>query len=235
MPGQARQSRGLAIALAAALLWAGPAQGEEGNGAKPGRTPQQVAISGIIEDASDSGFRLNYGGGTISVDMTGWPRYAGHYRDPEREDEPLFDLGDDVTVSGMVDNALYRARRLEALSVYVHDRDSFYTVAAPRNGDWSLRPMPASPLTDADPTTISLAGQVSAIAGDELSLDLGGSLVSVDTAPMSYDPLDDIGAQRVRKGDWVQVSGRLRPSFFSDRRLGAQRITSVHRMQLDAL
>lgn len=220
--------------FAAAVLWAGAAQAGAGDATAgaPARAVEQVAISGIITDASGRTFRLDYGDGEITVNMAGWRSYT----ELERGEQPLFDIGDNVTVTGVVDDALYRARRLEAVTVYVRDRDSFYTVNPHVGGrPWSLRPMPGSPLIGADPTTITVSGRVSEIAGDTLSLDVGDSTVSVDTAPMTYDPLDDIGAQRVRKGDWVQVSGRLGNGFFQERRLGAKRITGIYRMQVDAL
>lgn len=226
MQGRPSNPAGVAGAVVAAVtLCASPLTGSAAE-----QTRKQVAVSGIISDATGSTFRLNYDGGAITVDMAGWQIYAERGID----EEPLFDVGENVTVTGAVDEALYRARRLEALSVFVRDRDSFYTVAPPETGArWALRPMPSSPLVEPEPTTIMLAGQVSSVSGDELSLDVGGSAVSVDTAPMSYDPLDAIGNQRVRKGDWVQVGGKLDDGFFEERRLGAQRITSIYRMRAD--
>lgn len=243
MRGQSQQSRGIASALAAALLWAGPGTAlAAGDAAEPqGFGPvQQVAITGIISDAPgtsfrmDSGttFQLDHGRGEITVDMAGWQWYESR----SQGEVPRLNVGENVTVTGIVDDAFYAAKTLEALTVFVRDRDAFFTIAPyGAGGAWSLRPMPGSPLTGSDPTTITLAGRVSAIAGDEFSLDLGASVVSVDTAAMTYDPLDDIGSQRVREGDWVQVSGTLDEHFFEDRELGAARITSIRRMGAEAL
>lgn len=244
---QSHQFRGItgpfAAALVAALVWAGVgAAPATGDAAEPqGEAPAlQVAITGIITDAPDKTYReesgttfeLDHGRGTITVDMAGWQWYEAR----TEAEVPLLNVGENVTVMGVVDDRFYSARTLGALSVFVRDRDAFLTVAPDdAGGAWRLRPMPNSPLIGTDPTTITLAGQVTAIDGDELSLDLGGSVVSVDTGPMGYDPLDDIGDQRVREGDWVQVSGTLDERFFEDRHLGALRITSIRRMAAEGL
>ena len=66
--------------------------------------PEQVAISGIINDAAGPIFRLRYGAGEISVALEGWERFR------EAGAPPVMGVGDRVTVTGAADEAFYSAQ-----------------------------------------------------------------------------------------------------------------------------
>ena len=76
--------------------------------------PEQVAISGIINDAEGAEFRLDHGEGEITVEMAGWDWYDH----TDAASAPLLHIGERVTVTGPVDETFYDARRLEARTVY---------------------------------------------------------------------------------------------------------------------
>jgi hypothetical protein len=131
-------------------------------------------------------------------------------------------------VTGPVDD-LHDERRLKPQTIYVEDRDTFYTTTWPRaDGEaWAIRPMPIPPLYGGDPVTVKIAGQVAGIEDGAVSLDIGGSALLVTLRSLIDNPLDDVGRRRIQVGDWIQVGADLDESFFSERRLDAVRITRI--------
>jgi hypothetical protein len=145
-------------------------------------------------------------------------------------------IGERVTVTGAADEAFYRARRLDAQSVYVEDRDTFYTTSWSRDGDgpWEILAMPLPPLYGGRPVSIRLAGRVVEVNEQAFSLEVGASSVQIDTRELVDSPLDSIGSPAIEVGDWVQVGGMLGDAFFRDRRLEALRVTRIVGDETDA-
>lgn len=221
--------------LCAGMVGASHAASETGSAVGPNwaSAPEQIAVTGIITSIAGDKLRVSYGVGDLTVSMAGWDWYD----ERTQRAPPRLSVGENVTVTGAVSDRLFSGRMLRAQSVHVEDRHSFFVASSPKAGgaSWSLRAMPVPPFYGRDLTTVTLVGEVARITGDEFSLDVGNSVVSVGTGSMSYNPLDKIGAQRVQAGDWVQVSGRLDNRLFEERRLDATRITSVFRMGVHAM
>lgn len=195
--------------------------------------PEQIAVTGIITSIADENLRVSYGMGELTVSMAGWDwRQDGAQKAP-----PPLSVGENVTVTGTVDAALFDRRMLRAQSVYVQDRQSYFTATSREatRSPWSLRGMPISAHYGRDPVTVRLAGEVATVGQDEFSIEVGSLLVTISTASMTYNPLDEIGRQQIRSGDWVQVGGKLSSRLFKDRRLDAKRITSIYRMDVHAM
>lgn len=226
------------VALAALLVTLGGtahAASEAGKASAPSwaSAPEQIAVTGIITSIADENLRVSYGMGELTVSMAGWDwRQDGAQKTP-----PPLSVGENVTVTGAVDAALFDRRILRAQSVFVQDRQSYFTATAREvtRSPWSLRGMPISALYGRDPVTVRLAGEVVTVGQDEFSIEVGSLLVTISTASMTYNPLDEIGRQQIRSGDWVQVGGKLSNRLFEDRRLDAKRITSIYRMDVHAM
>lgn len=195
--------------------------------------PEQISVTGIITSIADENLRVSYGKGELTVSLAGWDWHA----DEKEQTPPPLSVGENVTVTGEADADLFSRRILRAQSVYVYDRHSLFTASFPNANSTprSLLSMPTRPLYGRDPVTVSLAGEVTDIVGDEFSLEVGTSLITVDTGSMTYNPLDEIGAQQIQLGDWVQVGGKLENDFFEDHRLDANRVTSIYPIEMQAM
>lgn len=233
--GQVFRTWTAAAVLCAVMAGTSHAASETGSAVGPAwaSAPEQIAVTGIITSIAGDKLRLSYGVGDLTVSMAGWDWYD----EKTKRAPPRLSVGENVTVTGAVNDRLFSGRMLRAQSIYVEDRHSFFVASSPKDGgaSWSLHAMPVPPFYRREPTTVTLAGEVAQIMGEEFSLDVGNSMVSIDTGSMSYNPFDKIGAQRVEAGDWVQVSGRLDNRLFEERRLDATLITSIFRMDAHAM
>ena len=80
-----------------------------------------VTLSGTVTSVRDDRFRLDYGEGVITVEMDDWDWY-------DRDRKVL--TGDEVTVSGQIDDGLYERRTIEASSVYVESLNTYFHASA---------------------------------------------------------------------------------------------------------
>ncbi|MFP3942526.1 MAG: hypothetical protein ACLFWF_01440 [Alphaproteobacteria bacterium] len=175
-----------------------------------------ISLSGTVAESEPGGFTLDYGEGLIEVELKG--------RD-------LFDQtnrimpGEKVRIYAAIKDDLYERRRIEADSVYVLDRQSFYFSDAEDE--------PLAYFLTGDPgdlpegTWVSVSGIVKEINGREFVLDTGIYDIEVDTDELGYNPLDEVGLQRIREGDQVYVSGPLDDQFFEDNEILAQTVVTL--------
>ena len=85
-----------------------------------------ISMSGTVTAPTASAFTLDYGEGMVLVEVDDWDHYG--------EAAGLLD-GDEVTVTGRVDDDLYESTSIEASSVYVEDLNTyFYASAADEEG-----------------------------------------------------------------------------------------------------
>ena len=87
----------------------------------PAMNGSAIQISGIVEQASDDLFVLNYGPGKIVVEMDDWDSYP--------EARALMD-GDHVTVFGLIDHDEYEAGSIEAETVFVQELNAYFEASA---------------------------------------------------------------------------------------------------------
>lgn len=173
-----------------------------------------ISISGTVQDPSAGSFTLDYGDGTITVEMDDWDWYAEGYQVLE---------GDGVTVYGRVDDDLFELATIEANSVYVEDLNSFFYASALDEED----PPAVMVAHIVEPAGLVLQGEVEDVNGREFTVRTGSSIVTVDTSTMPYDPTDDDGYQQIEAGDVVRVLGHIDVDLFEEREIIADVVITL--------
>ena len=74
---------------------------------------------------------------------------------------------------------------------------------------------------------MNVIGEVAAVDEGRFQLRVGTGSMTVDTARMTYDPLDDEGYQQIDRGDRVEVHGYLDEGFFDQREVEAIIVTTL--------
>lgn len=174
-----------------------------------------IGLTGTVAAASDDQFTLDHGEGIIVVEMDDW--------DSLPDGKPI-NAGENVRVTGRLDKTFLTSRSIEAGTVYVYDRNTYYT-ANPADEE-RIANSYVYTVVPADGTWLNVEGTVKQISNREFVLDTGVSLIEVDTIEMGYNPLDDIGVQRIDVGDRVSVYGEVEKHLFDNRELHATAITS---------
>jgi hypothetical protein len=179
-----------------------------------------ITISGTVASPSADVFTLDYGDGTILVEMDDWDNFGDAHG--------LMD-GDKVTVFGRIDDDFFEVAKIEAGSVYVENLNAYFYADS---DDEESAMYNARYRVAANPVIVSattLYGTVESVnsAGDEFELDIGGDTVTVDTADLGYDPLDNTGYQRIEKGDYVHVSGAMDWEFIDGRVFDAMTLVTL--------
>lgn len=156
-----------------------------------------ITIGGRVQRTQPNGFHLDYGSGVVFVEMDDWDWY--------REAELIL-AGDQVTVSGRIDDDLYERRAIEASSVYVQKLGRYFYASGADEEDYPFGGMQPPP---PDAGFINVGGVVTRIDGWEFTLGHGTRSIRVDTRRMGNNPLDEEGLLRVDVGERVQVWGDL--------------------------
>ncbi len=195
-----------------ALLIASPVTATD-----PYRAPNNswISLSGTVVATTPTTFDLDYGGGLVIVEMDGWGWYPAAY--------PILD-GDKVSVFGRVDKDLYETATIEARSVYVKDTNTYYYANDADEEDVGF----ATPTMYPD-NGFQMRGRITNINGREFTMDTSGKKIKVDTMQMFYNPLDDKGIQKLKVGDWVQVTGKLDVNLFANNEIIAEHVTTLIR------
>lgn len=180
-----------------------------------------ITITGDVISTAPDVFTLDYGTGSIKVEMDDWDSY---------DEASLMRTGEKVTVYGRIDDGLYEQKTIEANMVYAHDRNSYlYANDADEEGDYVYYNSYSYPTAVPDGTWTSVSGKVAAVSGRELQLNTGSRTVVVDTMEMAYNPLDDKGYQQIDVGDSIYVSGRIDNDFFEEKEIDASTIVTLRK------
>lgn len=161
-----------------------------------------LSLSGTVDTVSGENFVLDYGQSNITVEMDDYDWY----------DENSLMVGDEVTVTGRMDNDFFQARRIEASSVYVDSIHTRFYANAADEEDF----LPAADGPIAGDTGVILTGTVQTIEDGEMVIDAALFDYRVDTDGLNYDPFDSQGWQKVEVGDRISVSGQFDDSDFFD-------------------
>ncbi|MDX1677592.1 hypothetical protein [Arsukibacterium sp.] len=205
---------GCALGIAAALTLATPLQA---NPVKNKTDGSWVALSGQVVTHTPSQFVLDYGEGTILVETDDWDSLGDGW---------AINAGDKVTVYGMVDDGFYQSKRIEAGSVYIEDSSTMVT--APSSADEEAMPVTYTYFSVPADYDLQLAGTVSSVSGRNFTIDTGKRKVTVNTLGMGYNPVDNIGVQQIKKGDFVSVTGDLNLNMFDKALINAETIVSYN-------
>lgn len=185
----------LALALGLGLLLALPA-----NAGNPylGSDGSWVSIDGTVVSVSDDRFTLDYGAGTITVELDDF--------DAHPEARELRD-GAAVTVHGRIDDDLYASRTIEAATVFVGGQDEPLRASA-LDEEELLFWRGDSPVV---PGRTTLRGSVVRTSPRQLRfvVETDSRRVPVLIRQLDDNPLDELGMPGIETGDWVSVTGDL--------------------------
>lgn len=177
-----------------------------------------ISLSGQAVNTRVGKFTLDYGEGTVLVEVDDWDWYDANTDMLE---------GDKVTVYGRVDDDMFELTKIEASSIYVENLGTYFygdASAADEESDaYWIDP-------DYDPIVVgqtTVRGTVSSVSGREFTVNTGLQAITVDTIGMGYNPLDDQGYQQIEKGDYVSVSGDMEYGFWEGRELSADSVVTL--------
>ncbi len=173
-----------------------------------------ISISGKVASVLPDQFELDYGNGFITVEMDDGDRDADGYK--------LF-RGDEVRVSGMIDDDFYEQTTIEASSVYVKNIDTYFYASAIDEEDVSYYVV--SPLVN---DTV-IRGTITSVDvnEEEFTLDTGLQELTVEVDEFLYNPLDNEGFQQLGVGDYVSVDGKIDNDLFEGRVFEADYVTTL--------
>jgi hypothetical protein len=202
------------IALASALITLPTATTAEQE-KSPYLTPEGswLSLSGTVTRTSAEAFMLDYGNGLVTVEMDQWDWY---------KDNRSALQGGEVTVYGKVDESTFAGATLKARSIYVEDLGTYFYGSA-RDGD-SVNDLDVAPVIDLG--NLVITGRVTDINRREFSIDSGPREMTVDTAGMSYNPMDTEGFQQIETGDLVTVTGNIEADTFEKTEIMADTIVT---------
>jgi len=173
-----------------------------------------LVLSGTIDEVRSDEFDLNYGSGKITVELDGWEWTGNETR--------YLTSGDRITVSGRIDDDLFKGREIKAENIYLPGSHTYYyhTTEAYPSYYWFDEDNTLN-----DGSYVSMRGTVNNISGREFTL-VGANKASmkVDTGSMQYNPFDNGGLQKVKNGDRVHVYGSIDDDFFERREIMADSI-----------
>lgn len=175
-----------------------------------------ITVSGTAVSPSANDFTLDYGRGTIVVEMDNWEGYPEGYSITD---------GSRVTVSGRIDDGFFEQKAIEASYVYDQDLNTYF-YANPADEVNNFRYGRQHPIILGDTTVY---GTVTQVDPDDRTfvLDTDRRTLTVATDDMGYNPLDQVGHQRIEVGDRVSVSGSMGMTFFSGRELEADSVITT--------
>lgn len=195
----------------AAALSVMPALGAQSPYARPNNS--WIGISGMVKSVERDRFVLDYGDGSITVEMDDGDRDGDAY---------ALVPGDKVTVTGKVDADLFEKTTIEAANVYVEKLGTTFYASEIDEEDLSVAAV--------QPVVISktvVQGTVTDVRSDEFVIDTGSRRLTIGVGKMPYNPLDDEGYQRIEPGDFVSVVGNMDRDVLADRRLVASAVTEI--------
>lgn len=165
-------------------------------------------LTGTVSSASGEEFTINLGRGSVTVNVGDWEWFT--------DEAEKVKVGEKVTVTGIVDDGFFTGRKLQARTIYVHDRDSYYRpmdIEDYAYQTWLDTPPPEG-------SAVSLTGIVKKVENGGLLLNTGKTEIQV--------VMDKIKAPKVNTGDRIRVSGVLNDDFFEARKMEATRIIVIH-------
>lgn len=208
-------SLSIASALIAAPMTAMAAdQGVENESPYLAPDGSWITLSGKVTSTTADTFMLDYGRGLVTVEMDDWDWF-------EENGEVL--PGDKVTVYGEVDDDTFEVAKIEASSVYVESLGTYFYASAA--DEETFNDLDVAPTIDVGQMIVT--GTVSSVNGSEFTIDSGIQEMTVDTALMPYDPMDDEGYQQIEEGDLVSVTGDVEDDTFESSEIMADTIVTL--------
>ena len=187
----------LFVTLASTATWAQDTQTRGNNDPHDRGDGSWIGITGHVESTAPGSFILDYGDGTIKVEL-----------EPTSSQQHAFIQDEKVRVYGAVDAGLFKAKTIKAHAVYV---ESMKTYVCTTEG--------AEPvLTSFAPTIFSgvmIHGRVTAVNGSTLMVDEGDQLIEVDASKLDTAAGGTATGAPVKVGDLVTVVGHMDEGLFT--------------------
>lgn len=174
-----------------------------------------ISINGEVTSVTADAFELDYGDGQITVEMDDGDRDADGYK---------LMMGDEVRVSGMIDDDFYDLTTIEASSVYVKNIDTYFYASAMDEEDIGYSIISPSVTDTVVQGTITSVD----VNGEQFTLDSGLQELTVEVDELTYNPLDDEGFQQLDVGDRVSVQGSIDHDLFEGRVFEANYVTTLY-------
>jgi len=166
-----------------------------------------INISGTVKSVTSDSFILDYGAGTVIVEMDDGDRDADGYK---------LLSGDKVTVNGKIDDDFFEKTSIEASSVYVESVGTLFFASAVDEEDYN-----ANLVTPIIVSTSVVQGVVTKVEDHGFTINNGEKSLDIDVSEMAFDPLDNKGYLKIDVGDLVRVTGTMDERFFTGRELVA--------------
>lgn len=170
-----------------------------------------INLSGTAVETGPSSFILDYGQGTITVEMDDWSWY-------EKDGYGLVE-GDKITVYGKVDDGLAESNTIEASSVYVESLGTYFYADSADEEELNY-----SVVTPIVAGYTVLTGTVTSTSKTEFTIDTDTQKMTIDTLTLGYNPLDQKGYQQVNEGDLATVTGDMERDLFKEMELMADSV-----------
>ena len=156
-----------------------------------------IGVAGQVESTAPGSFVLNYGDGTIKVEL-----------EPSSTKSHDFIKDEHVRVFGVVDDGLFKARTIKADAVYVDSmKDYVCTTSGAAATCASFAPVILS--------GIVVHGLVTSVGANTIQLDRGDREIQVDTSELENSAGDTGAGKDVQVGDLVTVLGHMDDGLFS--------------------
>lgn len=180
-----------------------------------------ISLSGTVQAVDRDSFVLDYGQGSVIVEMDDEDRDAAAYQLLE---------DDNVVVNGLIDEGFFELTTIEASSVYVESISSyFYANGRDAEAQTPYDPVVTvhGPIVQGDTT---LQGTITAIRPEEQEfvLNTGVNMLTVKVDNLDYNPLDNEGYLQLDPEDVVTIRGTITSDTFEGRVFEADRIVSVN-------
>ncbi len=175
-----------------------------------------ITISGHVENVQADRFSLNYGDGSIIVEMDDGDRDADGYK---------LIRGDQVIVTGRIDDDFFTLTTIEAGSVYVKNIETTFLASSVDEESQGVADSIMLPPIPISRTVVS--GVVTQVNGDDFLINTGDRMLRVDVSNMPTNPLDDEGYLKIDKGDRVKVLGQIDVKLFEGRELEADTVIEM--------
>ena len=171
-----------------------------------------ISINGEVDSVSTDQFELDYGEGNITVVM-------------EDDDRKGYQLkkGDEVRVSGLMDDNFYNDSVIEAGSVHIKNANTYFYAGAMDEQDVDftvMSPILRDTVIKGNITHVSLKDE-------EFTLDTGIQMLTVEVDEMLSNPLDNGGYLQLSVGDRVSVNGKIDNDLFEGRVFEAVSVTKI--------
>jgi uncharacterized protein YdeI (BOF family) len=214
-----KQFLSIAIASALAAGAASPAAMAQSEGPMLEKYEDETSItlSGTVVEARSDEFDLLVNDDTITIEV-----------DEQFRDDGAYTLlaGDEVTVSGRVDDELFQGKVLSADALFIDKLGATFILDedfVEKYGMVSGRNLSGG---------IEVAGNVTSVSddADEFRIHTGVGDFTVEVENLATNPIDDEGVTRIRPGDWVSVVGQVDSDWLEGREIVA---SNVHLVRLD--